>query len=159
MLDRALQREILTTLAPLYPQAASMQISFTDIPHQALVVNLYYLAEHGLVTLRSNETQAREIYLHSAQITAAGLDFIADDGGLTAILRTLDVRLHGDTLRQIIEARINSASGDPSVKHAIKQALVKLPSEAMSKLATQALEHAMDQTPDIVRWLQKWLGL
>lgn len=159
MLDRALQREILTSLAPLYPQAADMRTSFADIPHQALVVNLYYLGEHGMVSLKANETMAREVVLHSAKITAAGLDFLADDGGLTAILRTLDVRLHGDTLRQIIEARVNSAPGDTSVKQAIKQALLKLPSEAMSKLATQALEHAMDQTPDIVRWLQKWLGL
>lgn len=159
MLDRALQRELLTKLAPLYPQAASMQCSFRDVPHQVLVVNLYYLDEHGLVVLSANETMSRQIILHSVKITAAGLDFLADDGGLSSILHTVDVRLHGDTLRQIIESRVNKAEGDPGVKQAIKQALVKLPSEAMSKLATQALEHAMDQTPDIVRWLQKWLGL
>lgn len=49
-------------------------------------------------------------------LTAKGLDFIADDGGLGAILGDVTVRLHGDALRDLLISRVQSSGEDETVK-------------------------------------------
>jgi hypothetical protein len=45
----------------------------------------------------------------TAKITARGLDFLEDDGGLGAILNVVTIRLEADTLRQLLETKINAS--------------------------------------------------
>ena len=45
-----------------------------------------------------------------ARITAKGIDFLEDDGGLSAILGVVTVKLHADTLREMLAKKIDASS-------------------------------------------------
>jgi hypothetical protein len=78
-------------------------------------------------------------------ITAEGLDFLEDDGGLSAILRTVTVRFDAENLRSLIEQKILSLSLLQEKKETAITELKKLPVEALKatllKLAEKGIEH------------------
>lgn len=101
-LDRSRQRDILELLSADYPFAT---VVATQQQTDAFIANLHYLMEHGLVEAsfsRDNRLPAPspsgERYKQPAQIasniriTARGMDFLADDGGLSALLTIVNVR-------------------------------------------------------------------
>ncbi|SFB38362.1 hypothetical protein SAMN03159488_03419 [Pseudomonas sp. NFIX10] len=100
---RELQREMLEHLRDCYPDASDEVMSLGD--PKFCMGNLYYLRELGLVTLLDSEYIDGGRAIHCATITAKGIDFIEDDGGVSAILGTVTVKLHEETLRQLIEAK------------------------------------------------------
>ncbi len=71
------------------------------------------------------------IQLGAASITAAGLDFLADDGGLSAILGVVTVKVHADTIRDLIAAKIDTADLPVEKKSALKKQLAALPETAL----------------------------
>lgn len=100
-LDRDLQIKLLEQLAEVYPHSLSIKMLIGEEGGNKLR-NLSYLEEHGLV----NTTwigEKRDVKPVSATITAKGLDYISDDGGLTAELGAVTVKLHKDTLGQLME--------------------------------------------------------
>lgn len=92
ILDRKLQRQLLDQTAAIYPDA--LQIQSFDLPEPVTSANLKYLEEHGLLRLlsSSNELGGQAYRVFSAEITAKGLDFLAQDGGLSAILNPADAQ-------------------------------------------------------------------
>jgi len=86
-LDRKLQKDILELLAANYPRKVTVLQEHTDETHQQnMAANLSYLEEHGLI-------EAGLVYFPDGtrcstgcKITAHGLDFMLQDGGLSAIL-------------------------------------------------------------------------
>ncbi|MGA9219671.1 MAG: hypothetical protein WBZ57_00605, partial [Pseudomonas graminis] len=113
-LDRNLQRKILTRLADAYPHGLSNQ-EFDElvesVEEQTVDANIHYLAQHGLIGDCLSFAMSGEIMINLGKLvcTAQGMDFLADDGGVGAILGTVTVKLHEDTLRQLIEAKIQAA--------------------------------------------------
>ena len=88
-----------------YPASAELtQSPFWDHPH--IHANLIYLQEHQLIdgTLVNGNME-----IWNPGITAKGLDFLEDDGGLSAILGAITVKLDPDDLRALIAARIEES--------------------------------------------------
>lgn len=90
-LDRELQRQILEKLADAYPdEIFEVAPKFPSAGRSSVFFNLQYLAEHGLVNSGVRKSQSGDTedqwYELGTKITATGLDFLADDGGLGAIL-------------------------------------------------------------------------
>ena len=90
-LDRELQRQILEKLADAYPdEIFEVAPEFPGVDRFFVFFNLQYLAEHGLVNSGVRKSQSGDTedqwYEVGTKITATGLDFLADDGGLGAIL-------------------------------------------------------------------------
>ena len=54
------------------------------------------------------------------KITAKGVDFIRDDGGLSAILSVQTVKLHEDTLKELLSIAIQQAKLPEPEKESIK---------------------------------------
>ena len=82
-LDRGLQRDILRALAEKFPQYSRLKDVYPQGASQEVeIYNLHYLLGHGLVEVKTPDTTR----VPPARITSAGLDFLTDDGGLTAIL-------------------------------------------------------------------------
>src|SRR5882672_5223716 len=54
-----------------------------------------------------------------ATITVKGLDFLQDDGGLGAILNVVTVRFEAETLRALIEAKVDASDEPPEQKSAM----------------------------------------
>lgn len=159
LLNRELQRRLLFGLSEVYPNAANMQRSFQDADTRQVNYNLFYLNEHGLVSIAATKLMNGNYPIHSATITARGIDFISDDGGLSAILGVVTVKLHEDTIKALLLEKIDQADGDETVKASLKAKIKAMPSEALSTITQHALESGLEKIPDLVGSLSKWIGL
>lgn len=156
-LDRALQRSILENLADVYPGIARIRASEGET-QEDVDANTFYLAEHGLLTVPTTLMQNGKQSLGIPRITAAGMDFLADDGGLSAILGVVTVRLHDDTIRDLLIKRVEASDGEPGAKKALIDKIKGLPAEALGKLTMDGLDAALAQAPRLLELLGKLLG-
>jgi hypothetical protein len=156
-LDRALQRQILETLRSAYPRRDRAQLfagaKDDDALEELIIANLVYLEEHKLV--HSGVTFSLS---GSAIYTGAGsLDFLEDDGGLTTILGTVTVKLHADTIRDLMLAKVEAAPLPPAEKSALKKAISTLSGEALKEIAKKLVAAGMDSAPDAITFLKDLL--
>lgn len=159
LLDRVFQKQLLQDLSSLYPQRANVQRSWPTQDQSQLLVNLSYLAEHRLVEIARTDLMSGEIRLHSVVITAHGLDFIANDGGLSAVLGVVTVRLHDDTIRQLLIRKVQATERDASVRDKIVEKIRSLPADALGEIALKGLDGALDNIPNAIGWLRSLLNL
>ena len=153
-MDRKLQKEALQRMSTAYPAPVDFLRDNGDRSISDLHGVLAYLSEHGLAELRFQRLLDGSVGLFSGRITAKGLDFLADDGGLGAILGVVTVKLHHDTVRDLLVARIEESGVDASVKTRMISKLKDLPAEAMQRVAQQAVDAGLRQLPNVVQWLQ-----
>lgn len=134
-LDRDLQRTILLQLREAYPELVHFQ-TLGVAKHPDFHPNAFYLTAHGLiepVALR-RDVMGTPSQVFTGRITAAGLDFLQDDGGLSAILGTVTVRLEPQTIRALLEARIDESALPASDKARLKSKLASLAGKAAEKV-------------------------
>lgn len=153
-LDRARQRELLFEMRDEYPQPKFYMLEGGEGGRRD-AVNLHYLLEHGLIDGqprfsgtgdRSSRWQVR--------ITSKGLDFLADDGGLGAILGVLTIKLHDDTVRDLLMARVDADNTkDDSAKAKLKDTIRGLPAEMLSTLVKEAMKAGLGHIQDIGVWI------
>jgi hypothetical protein len=154
-INRERQLELLKLLAGAYPH----YVTARDIPGDKSEVNanLHYLIEHGLVNGSITEFMSGERPVMSAIITASGLDFLADDGGLSAILGVVTVKLHEESIRQILADRVNRADLPAEQRSSLLQVIRKLPARALQiateKLLENGADRMLDEAPSIYTWL------
>jgi hypothetical protein len=154
-IDRAIQRNILEVLERAYPQRRvlqSVEVGCSDV--EQLGANIRYLEEHGLV----DPKWAGSFINPNVSITARGLDFLADDGGLSAILGVVTVRLHEDTVKAILLEHVEASNQPATVKSKIKEQIVALPAEGLKTIVVELLKKALAQLPDAALSLQAMLG-
>ena len=96
-LDRNLQNKILLIAYESYPArliwpdlCAQLINEFTEFQIQCCV---FYLANHQLLEINAYEDYSKPYEdILTIKITHNGIDFIRDDGGLTAILKVMTVQ-------------------------------------------------------------------
>ncbi|MGC5885711.1 hypothetical protein [Ralstonia pseudosolanacearum] len=155
-LDRAYQRSLLEQLAESYPKAHDFGAHFEALDEAERAkfrANIAYLEEHGLVDRRNTEVGG-VMFVGGPRITHIGMDFLADDGGLSAILGTVTVKLHADTIRELVIAKVESAPLPPEQKSKVKQHLQAMSSEALKALTKSLVEKGLQNVPDVAQWLQ-----
>jgi hypothetical protein len=157
LINRQRQREMLEALGSAYPEAIFGDGLDVLGPYNEVSANLAYLAEHGLVRTEV-QTLLSGRQLLAASITAAGIDFLADDGGLTAVLGVVTVKFHEDAIKALLLHRIEEAPGDPTVKSALSSQITALPAEGLKHLTTKALDAGLQQMPNALQWLQTALS-
>lgn len=161
MLDRKFQRELLTKLAETYPlrfDHRDLCRSMDDDAQHKYAANLMYLEEHGLAESGVNVGLNGDYTLAQPKITAKGLDFLADDGGLSAILSVVTVRFEQEQLRSIIEAKISTSNLAPEEKGQLLTALRSLPAEATKHLTIKLLDQGLSLLPDVGHFILKLLS-
>lgn len=160
-LDRALQRQILETLRDTYPRRDRAQLfagaKDDDALQELIIASLVYLEEHKLVHSGVTFSLSGSAIYEGAGITAAGLDFLEDDGGLTAILGTVTVKLHADTIRDLMLAKVEAAPLPTEEKSALKKAISTLSGEALKEIAKKLVAAGMDSAPDAITFLKSLL--
>ncbi|GGA75495.1 hypothetical protein GCM10011521_12070 [Arenimonas soli] len=157
-LDRVLQNELLERMAAAYPSAVDFSGHNGERSINEIHATLAYLHEHRLAKLTLERYLDNSLQTFTGQITAKGLDFLADDGGLGAILDVVIVKLHHDTVRDLLVARIEDSTADASVKGRMVSALKDLPAAAMQRVAQQAIDAGLRQLPNAVQWVQNAIG-
>lgn len=153
LLQRDIQRRILQELSEIYPRSATMRSNLQGFDPRQLEYNLFYLQEHGFVTLVTTKLMSGEMPIASCGITAAGIDFIADDGGLSAILGVVTIKIHEDTIRELLIDRVQASPVPSSMKENMVSTLKKLPAEALKQISLEAMKSGLHQVPDIVQWI------
>ncbi|MCB2218081.1 MAG: hypothetical protein KQH59_18620 [Desulfobulbaceae bacterium] len=156
-LDRELQRKILYELREAYPNDKSVQLMSCFQEGATFNKNLFYLHEHGLISGkiqhdRTIENQGK--YITFAEITADGMDFLEDDGGLGAILNKVVVTFDRNDLDLIIRA-IDSTNVPAEDKQTLKSTLKSLPGEGLKAVYIRLIEAGLGKTTDVLQLIKK----
>lgn len=161
LLDRKLQNEILNQAANHYPSAMVIgrKPEFKDLDSQRLTANLLYLEENLLIKPKSfSRSIDGSVTLMGVQITHKGLDFLQDDGGLSAILNVVTIKFEADTLKAILTSKINSADIEDEKKSELMKAVEELPAEGLRHVMTRVLDKGMDNIPHLIPYLSQVLN-
>jgi hypothetical protein len=164
LMDRDLQRRILEYLAEKYP--------FTDFPdflgdifselpsdeeierYHKVAFNINYLQEHGLISGGMIIGVDNRPSFYDMKITKTGLDFLEDDGGLSAILGTVTVKLHSDTIKEVIQSKIENSQLPPEKKSRIKFLISTLSGEALKTVTQSLVKDGINSIPDLLTWVK-----
>jgi hypothetical protein len=153
LLDRGFQRQLLMELRDVYPHKIDVLQHWGSQSDNRLLVNLSYLAEHGLIEFSTRTLVSREIFMGFAKITAVGMDFVADDGGLSAILGVVTVKLHENTVRDLLVANVTASDTPTSTKEQLIAKIKGLPTDALGSLTEKALDAGLASIPNLGAWL------
>lgn len=156
LLNREMQRALLSDLADVYPSALYGDPFRAWTQQPGWIRAVCYLKEHGLITAKVGETDD-EFYALDVRATARGLDFLANDGGLTAILGVQTIRLHDDTIKSVIEAKILASDLPQPEKKRYLDQLRELPAESTKHILLKVLDLGFENGPQAIAWLGKWL--
>lgn len=144
-IDRSLQKKTLEQLVDAYPNPLSRE-AYAEIKalfsnDDLFVANLLYLEEHGLIHsgLRAG-IGAYSINSSAIKITARGIDFLLQDGGLSAILNVTTIKFHREAV-VVLEDLIAISSLNDTDKEKAKSTLGELSTEAL-KTVVQAVTTA-----------------
>ena len=158
-LDREFQRQLLERLANYYPHAHVGRWQELDENEGKVKVNLIYLMEHGLIEsdAKVEKRFGGGFAYGCSKLTKKGIDFITEDGGLSAIFGVQIIKLHDDTVRELIIHRIMEDDSPPADKRKLIDALRELPGESIKHLTMKLLDLGLDKGPDAMRWLSTYL--
>lgn len=109
-LDRTYQKNLLLFLLesyPLYEDAKEHCDLLKEEDQTKYIANVVYLQDHGLLEngveiVFSSDAHAIINDYGFPAITEKGIDFVLQDGGLSAILNVQTVKLHSDTIKELI---------------------------------------------------------
>lgn len=134
-------------------RAISLQAALGEAIEDA-VPEIQYLKFHGLIDIDIYVHMAGDVDITPAKLTPKGRDFLHKGQSIGSQLNVVTVRLHEETIRDLLIAQVRKSDADESVKGKLEEQLKALPAEAVSKLAEKALEKALQYMPNAVQWLQ-----
>lgn len=161
ILDRELQLKLLTVLSDMYPFTYdfSKDFQYGSKDYDKAVANLYYLQSHELVTDKSVFVSKSiggggRVQFGSAEITHRGMDFLADDGGLSAILGTVIIKFETEQLRAILAAKIMSSDLSQDRKTTMIDAIKELPAEGLKYLTMKIIDAGWEKSDSLMALIQ-----
>jgi hypothetical protein len=155
-LDRNLQRDLLLAMQAAYPDLLR---NYTTTAESRAEANLLYLEEHGLCESGLTQSLDGHFQFSGCRITARGLDFLADDGGLSAILGVVTVKLHADTIRDLLAEKIDAMSISAEEKSSLRKHLAALSETALKAATTDLVHQGLNHLGALAPWLQRFVGL
>ena len=163
-LDRQLQKEILHHLAEDYEGAFSFSVQdLEDFFGSEVTTQLLYLHGHKLIS--GEETLIpfpgtvgvfrgyRSI--DNVRITEKGLDFIQQDGGLSAILEKVTFKLDDEQFSDILELAVEQSSIPVEQKPALTRALKSAGHSTITTLFSKGIDSLASNSPEILNLIAK----
>ncbi|PAU51890.1 hypothetical protein [Pseudomonas indica] len=154
-LNRERQLEILNELAIHYP--APVPGNMLGVTNED-VANIAYLNEHGLVEAAFRRNGMGMVLNGFVKITATGMDFLEDDGGLTAIRGVVTIKFHEDALKAIIESKIAGSDLPEEQKSSLIRTVRDLPGETIKHLTTRLVDLGLDNMPKAIQAIHTFLS-
>lgn len=152
MLNRKLQNELLQLSAFCYPAFCHYKINeiydfnnkypiISSASRDELWREVNYLKDHGLLTLDSQCSIRSDLgnfcIYGFIKATVKGMDFIFDDGGLSAILNVQTIKFHRDAV-VVLEDLIAISNMNEAEKEKAKSTLGELSTEALKTVVQTA---------------------
>lgn len=161
LLDRKYQNDLLTFLLhdfPLFEKTMKHCEALRKEDDEKFIANIVYLEKHGLIedgpSIRFSGTG--DCFVGGGdqpRITEKGIDFILDDGGLGAILNVQTVKLHPDTIRDLLANAVEASSLTQEQKDSfldqIKSVPADLAKDLLGKLVGKGADVALGQLTQI----------
>ncbi|MCL6236989.1 hypothetical protein M5F66_01300 [Acinetobacter sp. ANC 5033] len=165
LLDRDLQLELLNKIAGCYPFVWMDYERKPDTEEYfKIAINLNYLKGHGLLSEDSTSVRhstsgsgGGNLLIIKPKITESGLDFLKDDGGLSAILGVVTVRFEADTIRTILQLKVDQSDLSPADKKKLHDVLQELPAENIKHLSTKIVDVGWDGLGSLMNLIQSSL--
>ena len=159
--NRELQNHILTVCIASYPHHTSWnQYDPESFPglmdDHILAANIYYLSEHGLISVSPQRTDDPYSLLENIRATADGIDFMMGDEGLKSVLDIRTIKIHSDTMAQLVDI-ISSSDIPAEEKHGILSKLRELPASTITHLTNELTVKAALALPGALQLIQKYL--
>ena len=142
ILDRKLQLEILEALEEVYPDSLLVAALPRFVENREYMGNLFYLQEHGVIEGDDFREPGKCRSMVDVQITKDGLDFLAGDGGLKALLDRSQMRLHREDVTAAITTGIQQAGIDVEKQDKIKADLKALDCEELRLFLLRMVEES-----------------
>lgn len=163
LLDREMQLSMLTELSQVYPSQIDLSEKYdygTD-EYYKFIANLAYLKDHKLISenslLVSKSLDGDGFHPNLGSITHTGMDFLADDGGLSAILGVVTIKFEAEQFRTILESMILSSNLPTERKQTMIDALRELPAESIKHLTTRIVDVGWDNLDSLMTIIQNSL--
>lgn len=165
-LDRELQKEILEYLIAKYADDSAEHVQNLEKKFGPTTpIQLLYLHEHGLISgkveqVLENPNEADPVFwkshrsVNKVRLTARGYDFLTDDGGLSAILNVVTIRIDQEQFKKMLAKNIDQSELPPEKKNALKHLIKNTQQEGMSKLTTEIVNYAFNHAPDLLTYLR-----
>lgn len=163
ILDRQLQLKLLEKMSLNYPDSCDFNgdYKYGTSEYAAAVANLYYLMQHNLVKEESIEVSSeigargsRKFQFGAPTINQNGMDFLADDGGLSAILGVVTIKIDPEQYRQILINRVQESNLPIEQRHQIVAALQSLSYENIKHLSTKFVDLGWDNLGSLAQLIQ-----
>ncbi len=138
-LKRKLQKDILVALSEVYPDSLLVSALPGFSHNREFMGNLFYLQEHGVIDGGDIREPGQCRSMVDAQITKAGLDFLADDGGLNAILGYQFVKLDASALVDSLHTLLQESEIDAEKCSAVTDKLTAMDDAALANLVVELL--------------------
>ncbi|ANV84199.1 hypothetical protein AWQ21_07290 [Picosynechococcus sp. PCC 7003] len=152
-LNRTRQKEILEKLASHYPYPC--QDVFKEFDYDSELIQFCYLQEHGLIEY--HKIGVNPISLYKIKITAKGLDFLEDDGGLSEILGTITIKLHNETIQNLLMSKVIDSDLPEEDKNRLSRQIKTISEEGLKTVTRSLIQQGLNHIPDVVSWLEKFL--
>jgi hypothetical protein len=154
--DHEFQMELLRFLKQHYPHPVDGANIQGQFDRSDLMSMLCYLSGHGLIEFAHNELPGPKpiTRIVHAGLTVAGIDYLEEDGGLTAKLGVVTVKFERETLRAILTEKISESSEPQPVKDRLTERIRHLPDQALSQLTHRLMEDLIARTPDLIALLR-----
>jgi len=152
--DQKLKDEILQAAAETYPAPCETDQWNTTLDKDTVTATISYLVDHGLVTGTPRKRIGEIASYADVKITSAGFDYISEDGGLTAELGVITVRLEAETLQTLLAAQIEKTDAPRHEKNLLRQQLQALSKEAHQRLANQLIHLGLEAVPRSIQALK-----
>lgn len=146
--------KMLEEAAKTYPDAHEADHWNVDLGKNITNANITYLIDHGLATGLPRKRMGEIDSYAEITITSAGLDHVSEDGGLTAELGVVTVRIEAETIQALIAAQIEMTDATRQEKTLLRQQLQALSAEGHQRLASQLIRLGLEAAPRSIQWLK-----
>ena len=156
--NREFQLDVLNALRDAYPR--ELHLGRLPAPPEGSdkTATIYYLGEHGLVDARRTPSFSDSIGITHARITAQGIDFLEDDGGLAAILGVVTIKLDPDDLRTLMVSRVESSDLPSEDKQSLIHAIGSYSAKVLREVTVRLVSEGLARSPDVLQLLQTGAG-
>jgi hypothetical protein len=156
--DRKLQLKILEELKTAYPNEISIPEMTSYYADPDFMANLFYLYGHGLIN--GDATGGIVKAMFSVGITEKGIDFLADDGGLSAIFNKVHVKFDEEDLSKLLTIGLAKTEMPVETKKEVLKTIKGLPAEGIKTVYTHLLNLGLKnwkEIPQLVQHVQDML--
>ena len=127
-----------------------------------VTAKIIYLNEHGYLSVGSiNRTSEFNVFLAGPFVpTAEGMDWVSENGGITAEKNTVGIRLPIEDLEQLLIKAIEQSHKSKPLKEKLIKQISDLPKKALQQIAAELVKKSWDDClSHALPLLEKFFGL